>query len=112
MPADIRLYRNCHLAAQIGAVRPPFIAFDATDNPCPEWREWQSLFRIHAEGRHRGPDYCGLFSSRFEAKSNLTGEDVLAHIAAHPGRDVYLFNWCPQARYTCLLYTSPSPRDS
>lgn len=47
----------------------------------------------------RTPDLYGLFSSKFAAKAQLDFADVEAFIRTHPGRDVYLFNPFPQARY-------------
>jgi len=71
-----------------------FTPFDNTANPRPELREWDIWNREHEQRLSENLDHWGYVSWKFKEKTNLTGQQVLDHIAANPGYDVYLFNPC------------------
>jgi hypothetical protein len=75
---------------------PAFAAYDNTSNPKPELREWDVWNRFYQTMLNGSEelDMWGFVSWKFKEKTNLTGQQVLDHIAANPGYDVYLFNPC------------------
>lgn len=73
---------------------PLFIPLDNTTNPRPELREWDVWNREHDRIAAQRLDYWGYVSWKFKEKTNLTAEQVFAHINDNPGYDVYLFNPC------------------
>ena len=73
---------------------PLFVPLDNTANPRPELREWDVWDREHEKRLGENLDLWGYVSWKFKEKTNLTGQQVLSHIVANPGYDVYLFNPC------------------
>lgn len=73
---------------------PLFTPLDNTANPRPELREWDVWDREHENILKENLDYWGYVSWKFKEKTNLTAEQVFAHINDNPGYDVYLFNPC------------------
>jgi hypothetical protein len=73
---------------------PAFTPLDNTSNPRPELREWGVWDREHKRRLSENLDLWGYVSWKFKEKTNLTGQQVLDHIVANPGYDVYLFNPC------------------
>jgi len=73
---------------------PLFTPLDNTANPRPELREWDVWDRKHEDILDEHLDYWGYVSWKFKEKTNLSAEQVFAHINDNPGYDVYLFNPC------------------
>ena len=73
---------------------PAFVPLDNTANPRPDLREWYNWNQEHEQRLTEGLDLWGYVSWKFKEKTNLTGQQVLDHIDANPGYDVYLFNPC------------------
>jgi hypothetical protein len=73
---------------------PLFTPLDNTANPRPELREWDVWDRTHEDILNENLDYWGYVSWKFKEKTNLSAEQVFAHINDNPGYDVYLFNPC------------------
>jgi len=73
---------------------PSFTPLDNTANPRPELREWDVWDRCHEQRLAENLDHWGYVSWKFKEKTNLTGVQVLSHINANPGYEVYLFNPC------------------
>jgi hypothetical protein len=67
---------------------------DNTTNPRPELREWDVWDRFHEQRLEENLDLWGYVSWKFREKTNLSGQQVLDHIAKNPDYEVYLFNPC------------------
>jgi hypothetical protein len=73
---------------------PLFTPLDNTTNPRPELREWDVWDRFHEQRLEENLDLWGYVSWKFREKTNLSGQQVLDHIAKNPDYEVYLFNPC------------------
>jgi hypothetical protein len=71
-----------------------FVPLDNTANPRPELREWDVWDRFHEQRLEENLDLWGYVSWKFREKTNLSGQQVLDHIAKNPDYEVYLFNPC------------------
>lgn len=73
-------------------------AFEPFDNGkvASEWLEVDVFQRIAASKVASGAPLWGALSWRFAEKSGMTGDELIAAIAAAPGKDVYFCNPHPQ----------------
>lgn len=78
---------------------PGFEPLDFRANPDPQLREFQIFQHMVENGLHKKAQITGAVSSRFYAKSLVTGHQVAQWIAGTPGKDVYVVNPWPQWPY-------------
>lgn len=95
-----RLLQNCFADWQLDLPIPGFEVFDFRRNPRPEWREFEVFRSVYEDGLHRSADLVGVVSSRFSAKTRLSGHDVRRWIDGHPGKSVYFVHPWPQWSYS------------
>lgn len=96
---NIRLLQNCISPSQLVAVQPGFEAFDFLSNPKPELREFQVFEHLFVNGVHNTADVLGAVSSRFHAKTLVSGLELKNWIQCTPGYEVYSVNPWPQWCY-------------
>lgn len=94
MSANTKILQLYYKPEQVGKLDTDFTPYDNTDNLRPDLREWYVWDKTYEEQFADGTEYLGYVSWKFKEKTNLTGQQVLAHINANPGADVYLFNPC------------------
>jgi len=94
MSINMKIFQLYYKPEQVEFLDPAFTAYSNTDNPRPELREWYIWDKEYDNYCKQGLDMWGFVSWKFTDKTGLTGKQVLDHIQANPGHDVYLFNPC------------------
>ena len=80
------------------------------ENTHADWRELRIIVDMYRRGVHRRQALTGLFSPRFRQKTRITGSQLIGHIAANPGADVYIVN--AHAHLPCIAYNAWMDREA
>lgn len=96
---NVRLLQNCISPCQLASVQPGFEALDFRKNAKPELREFQIFEYIYVNNIFSSADIFGAVSSRFHAKTLVSGFELNQWISTTPGFDLYYVNPWPQWCY-------------
>ncbi len=89
---SIFLHQIYFKSDQRGYLEPTFIPFDNSQNPNPEWHEYQTFLSESARGHADEQAYYGYVSWKFHMKTGVRGDEFLDFVRSHPGADVYFIN--------------------
>lgn len=78
---------------------PAFLPLPLPDNRHAAWREFRIFVDFFRSGAHTRAGMSGIFSPKFQLKSNLTGRQFLAFAQAHSEADVCFINVFPTIPY-------------
>jgi hypothetical protein len=94
--SKIQVYQICYLKEQLEKVKLPFVPYNNLENLHPELCEYQSFEPGQTYALQHGLDLWGFVSPKFEAKTNITGQQFIDFIEIDPNRaDVYFINPTP-----------------
>lgn len=102
MARSIRLFQNCVEERHFTDLTPGFEPLDFRHNPRPGLREFQIFDELVASGLHHSADVVGAVSSRFAAKTRMSGTEIRRWIETAPGYEFYAVNPWPQWCYTAF----------
>lgn len=88
---DLNIYQIYYDEATRARVDPLFIPLDNTENDRPDWREYWPIRNYMVANVLDDDAYYGFLSPKFQAKTGLTGADVVGFIG-DGGADVYVFS--------------------
>ena len=94
-PAKLRLFQIYFRTDQRAALDPAFEPYNNQGDESP-LLEYNVFRKILQSGQVQGAELWGALSWKFQDKTGLTGTDLRAIIAAHPGHDVYYCNPHPE----------------
>ena len=78
---------------------PAFFPLLLPDNRHAPWREFRIFVDFWRRGNHRNAGMTGIFSSKFQLKAGISGEQFLSFARQHPDAEVCLVNVFPNIPY-------------
>lgn len=76
-----------------------FLPLPLPDNRYASWREFRIFVDFFRRGGHTNADMTGIFSPKFQLKSNITGQQFIDFAQSHAEADVCFINVFPTIPY-------------
>lgn len=94
-PSLVYLYEVRYTKLQKCTQDPGFVFYDIKDSNNPALREYPVFLRFANDILFSDQNLYGLFSPRFNQKTNLSSKYIKSFIYEYPGKDIYLFHPYP-----------------